>query len=205
MPEKQPVSEPVAPKEQGKADTSGSTSQDSNEQGNSDSKSAEASSSKDVPDQPGPVMPVKQPKKQGETKTDEVPEKSDVGDLAGAGSDDKRKTADKTPDDSDTANDESVVKDTGGDDTPATGEELKVEVLSQNSDIAADTAEESNVLAGFYHSNKGAVIALSLGLCITAMLLVFVGCRLRNVKKRLRRGRPLNSNEADYLINGMYL
>lgn len=54
-------------------------------------------------------------------------------------------------------------------------------------------------------SNKGAVVALALGLAITALLLVFVGCRLRNVKRRIRRGRPLNSNEADYLVNGMYL
>lgn len=54
-------------------------------------------------------------------------------------------------------------------------------------------------------SSKGAIIVLSLGLVISALLLFFVGCRLRTVKKRLRKGRPLNSNEADYLINGMYL
>ena len=54
-------------------------------------------------------------------------------------------------------------------------------------------------------SNRMAVVALSLGLIITAMMLLFVGCRLRNVRKRLRKGRPMNSNEADYLINGMYL
>ena len=53
--------------------------------------------------------------------------------------------------------------------------------------------------------SQGAIIALALGLAITAMLLVFVGCRLRNVKHRLRRGRPMQTNEADYLINGMYL
>ena len=54
-------------------------------------------------------------------------------------------------------------------------------------------------------SNKTAVIVLAMGLGITAILLMFVGCRLRNVKRRLRKGRPMNSNEADYLINGMYL
>lgn len=54
-------------------------------------------------------------------------------------------------------------------------------------------------------TNKTAVLVLAMGLSITAILLIFVGCRLRNVKRRLRRGRPLNSNEADYLINGMYL
>ena len=54
-------------------------------------------------------------------------------------------------------------------------------------------------------SNRGAVVALGLGLAVTAVLLMFVGCRLRNMKRKLRRGRPMNSNEADYLINGMYL
>ena len=54
-------------------------------------------------------------------------------------------------------------------------------------------------------TSQGAVIALALGLAVTVLLLMFVGCRLRTVKRRLRRGRPLNSNEADYLINGMYL
>lgn len=52
---------------------------------------------------------------------------------------------------------------------------------------------------------QGPIIALSLGLGITFFLLVIVGCRFRNMKRRLRRGRPLHSNEADYLINGMYL
>ena len=53
--------------------------------------------------------------------------------------------------------------------------------------------------------NQTAVLVLALGLSITALLLIFAGCRLRTVKRRLRKGRPLNSNEADYLINGMYL
>ncbi|KAK7480368.1 hypothetical protein BaRGS_00028415 [Batillaria attramentaria] len=54
-------------------------------------------------------------------------------------------------------------------------------------------------------SMQGPIIALSLGLAFTVILLVFVACRLRNVRRRLRKGRPLHSNEADYLINGMYL
>lgn len=52
---------------------------------------------------------------------------------------------------------------------------------------------------------EGPIIALSLGLAFTVILLVLVGCRLRNVRHRLRKGRPLHQNEADYLINGMYL
>ncbi|XP_052275355.1 low-density lipoprotein receptor-related protein 11-like [Dreissena polymorpha] len=57
----------------------------------------------------------------------------------------------------------------------------------------------------FTDGSLGPVVALSLGLAITLMLLIFVGCRLRTVKRRLRKGRALHSNEADYLINGMYL
>lgn len=63
--------------------------------------------------------------------------------------------------------------------------------------------QESSVVDAI--SSQGAVVALALGLAITAILLIFVGCRLRNMKRRLRKGRPMNSNEADYLINGMYL
>lgn len=53
--------------------------------------------------------------------------------------------------------------------------------------------------------NKGAVIALALGISITVILLIFAGCRFRRIHKRARKGRSLNSNDADYLINGMYL
>ncbi|WAR18807.1 LRP11-like protein [Mya arenaria] len=51
--------------------------------------------------------------------------------------------------------------------------------------------------------SQGPIVALSLGLAITLMLLIFVGCRLRTVKRRLRKGRALHTNEADYLINGI--
>lgn len=54
-------------------------------------------------------------------------------------------------------------------------------------------------------SSQGPIVALALGLGICLMLLIFVGCRLRTVKRRIRRGKSLHSNEADYLINGMYL
>ncbi|GFR99047.1 low-density lipoprotein receptor-related protein 11 [Elysia marginata] len=52
---------------------------------------------------------------------------------------------------------------------------------------------------------EGPIVALSLGLALTLVLLVMVACRLRGFKHRLSKGRPLNQNEADYLINGMYL
>lgn len=88
--------------------------------------------------------------------------------------------------------------------------DTEVHIVSAYNESQADqlrqaVVEEDDQTVVISRSSKGAVIALSLGLVISALLLFFVGCRLRNVKKRLRRGRPLNSNEADYLINGMYL
>lgn len=55
---------------------------------------------------------------------------------------------------------------------------------------------------------SGAVLALAMGVCITALLVVLVGCRLRGVRRRLRRHRgskSLYAHDADYLVNGMYL
>ncbi|XP_042535397.1 low-density lipoprotein receptor-related protein 11 [Dipodomys spectabilis] len=51
----------------------------------------------------------------------------------------------------------------------------------------------------------GAVLPLALGLAITASLLLMVVCRLRLVKQKLKKARPITSEESDYLINGMYL
>lgn len=56
--------------------------------------------------------------------------------------------------------------------------------------------------------SNGAYIALSLGLVLTGLLIVLVGCRLKVVRHRILRGRngrsPL-AHDADYLVNGMYL
>ncbi|XP_076069202.1 uncharacterized protein LOC143041252 [Oratosquilla oratoria] len=54
---------------------------------------------------------------------------------------------------------------------------------------------------------SGAVLALAMGVCITALLVVLVGCRLRGVRRRLHRhrGRSPYAHDADYLVNGMYL
>ncbi len=81
----------------------------------------------------------------------------------------------------------------------------KVEVAAADDNLGIAESSIKETLNNNKESSKLAVIVLALGLGITAILLLFVGCRLRNVKRRLRRGRPLNSNEADYLINGMYL
>ena len=80
----------------------------------------------------------------------------------------------------------------------------KVEV-GGDADLGVKEAAVIETVASNKFSNKTAVVVLAMGLGITAILLMFVGCRLRNVKRRLRKGRPMNSNEADYLINGMYL
>uniref|UniRef100_UPI00398EA8FD low-density lipoprotein receptor-related protein 11 n=1 Tax=Pristiophorus japonicus TaxID=55135 RepID=UPI00398EA8FD len=52
---------------------------------------------------------------------------------------------------------------------------------------------------------SGAVLPLALGLAITALLLLMIGCRLQLVRHKLKKVRPITSEESDYLINGMYL
>ena len=54
--------------------------------------------------------------------------------------------------------------------------------------------------------SRSAVIALSLSLTLTFILIVYLGCRYRNMRRRLgRSGKPLRGSEVDYLIDGMYL
>ncbi|XP_069682976.1 uncharacterized protein [Periplaneta americana] len=53
---------------------------------------------------------------------------------------------------------------------------------------------------------NGAILSLALGLCITGIMVVLIGCRLRVVRRRLRRGgKSPYAHDADYLVNGMYL
>jgi len=53
---------------------------------------------------------------------------------------------------------------------------------------------------------NSAVIALTLGLCICAMLVGLVGCRMKSIKRRIaRRGGRSLTHDADYLVNRMYL
>ncbi|XP_056151027.1 low-density lipoprotein receptor-related protein 11 [Lampris incognitus] len=52
---------------------------------------------------------------------------------------------------------------------------------------------------------SGAILPLALGLIITALLLLMIGCRLKLVGRRMKKARPLTTEESDYLINGMYL
>ncbi|XP_056422669.1 low-density lipoprotein receptor-related protein 11 [Hyla sarda] len=64
-----------------------------------------------------------------------------------------------------------------------------------------------DILKGNGHPapEAGAVLPLALGLAITSLLLLMVVCRLQLVRKKLKKARPLTSEESDYLINGMYL
>lgn len=76
---------------------------------------------------------------------------------------------------------------------------------SEESVFTYFSSEDKQKVESYTDSSQGPIVALALGLAITLILLIFVGCRLRTVKRRLRKGRALHSNEADYLINGMYL
>ncbi|XP_068564550.1 low-density lipoprotein receptor-related protein 11 [Cebidichthys violaceus] len=61
------------------------------------------------------------------------------------------------------------------------------------------------VIGGHPGPESGAILPLALGLIITALLLLMIGCRLRIVGHKLKKARPLTTEESDYLINGMYL
>ncbi|XP_016305318.1 low-density lipoprotein receptor-related protein 11-like isoform X1 [Sinocyclocheilus anshuiensis] len=61
------------------------------------------------------------------------------------------------------------------------------------------------VLEGHPPPESGAILPLALGLIISVLLLLMVGCRLWLVRRRLKKALPLTTEESDYLINGMYL
>ncbi|XP_061560329.1 low-density lipoprotein receptor-related protein 11 [Phycodurus eques] len=74
---------------------------------------------------------------------------------------------------------------------------------SQESDIAV--SKQFPVKGGHPVPESGAILPLALGLIITALLLLMIVCRLRLVRHKLKKARPLTTEESDYLINGMYL
>lgn len=75
--------------------------------------------------------------------------------------------------------------------------------------ILAETSKDDTMInhtkGGHPLPESGAVLPLALGLAITALLLLMIICRLQLVKRKLRKIRPITSEESDYLINGMYL
>lgn len=52
---------------------------------------------------------------------------------------------------------------------------------------------------------EGALLSLSLGLLITAILAIIVTCRMKVVGSRRRTGKVPFGRDADFLVNGMYL
>jgi len=69
--------------------------------------------------------------------------------------------------------------------------------------VAVSYMHDSSQQSG--RETNSAVIALGLGLCVTALLVLLVGCRMKSFKRKIaRRGRTL-AHDADYLVNGMYL
>ncbi|XP_072388357.1 uncharacterized protein [Diabrotica undecimpunctata] len=58
---------------------------------------------------------------------------------------------------------------------------------------------------GIAHTQKGAVLSVSLGLIITFIMAVLIGCRLKVVRRRIRKGGKAYAHDADFLVNGMYL
>ena len=144
------------------------------------------------------------PSETASTSTSKAPVKTTTSAAAGEISTIPKQEADETV---------SPEKDV---DTPETKpEEDEVEVdeakPEENSNVkesaeASDDGDDFVALKQLRNrNNRVAIVILSLGLITTAIALMVVGCRLRTMRRRLRKGRAINSNEADYLINGMYL
>lgn len=58
---------------------------------------------------------------------------------------------------------------------------------------------------GVAETPSGAILSLTLGLIITCVMAVLIGCRLRIVRRRMRKCGKSYAHDADYLVNGMYL
>ncbi|KAG5867822.1 hypothetical protein JTB14_028227 [Gonioctena quinquepunctata] len=58
---------------------------------------------------------------------------------------------------------------------------------------------------GLAQTQKGAVLSVCLGLIITTIMAIIIGCRLKMVRRRMRKGGKSYAHDADYLVNGMYL
>ncbi|XP_030050965.1 low-density lipoprotein receptor-related protein 11 [Microcaecilia unicolor] len=94
-------------------------------------------------------------------------------------------------------------------------QELKQEIEKHlpDKDLSETATEDENgnIISKMSHDGghpapeTGAVLPLALGLAITALLLLMVACRLRLVRQKLKKARPISSEASDYLINGMYL
>ncbi|XP_019877402.2 uncharacterized protein LOC109605273 isoform X2 [Aethina tumida] len=95
--------------------------------------------------------------------------------------------------------------------TTDTETKIKIEkhikhVHEQYPDVVSYKMADSNDLQdGFAQIPRGAVLSLTLGLIITCLMAILIGCRLKVVRRRMKRGGKSYAHDADYLVNGMYL
>lgn len=83
--------------------------------------------------------------------------------------------------------------------------EIAAPKVSQ-SQTESEKAISKPVLRGGHPApESGAILPLAMGILITALLLLMIGCRLKLVRHKMKKARPLTTEESDYLINGMYL
>ncbi|XP_046664368.1 uncharacterized protein LOC124357034 isoform X1 [Homalodisca vitripennis] len=80
----------------------------------------------------------------------------------------------------------------------------KVETLSAELSLTENSFDSD--MDGQNVNPRGAILSLTMGLCVTGIMLVLVGCRMRMVRRRMRRGsKSPYAHDADFLVNGMYL
>lgn len=84
--------------------------------------------------------------------------------------------------------------------------EIAAPKVSQSQTGSEKAISKPSLLRGGHPApESGAILPLALGIIITAILLLMIGCRLKLVRHKLKKARPLTTEESDYLINGMYL
>ncbi|XP_050406696.1 dentin sialophosphoprotein isoform X2 [Patella vulgata] len=153
--------------------------------------------------------------KSNSVETDES-KSTDNNESKSTDNDESKSTDINTPNsaDTDTSNSEETEKNTDEKDNENNQTDKNTKIHNDKvTTVEIDTIQEQSlivtkekvIVASPISQAEGPIIALSLGLALTFILLVFVACRMRTIKRRLRKGRVLHSNEADYLINGMYL
>jgi len=72
--------------------------------------------------------------------------------------------------------------------------------------VVSDTSTSfSNVINKSFEGHGAAVIALSFGISITAVLIIFASCHFCRRRRGSWKGRRLHIGETDYLVDGMYL
>ncbi|CAB3224085.1 unnamed protein product [Arctia plantaginis] len=58
---------------------------------------------------------------------------------------------------------------------------------------------------GLSEHSPAAMMLLAIGMVLTTLMAVMLGCRVRAARRRQRRGKSPFAHDADYLVNGMYL